>query len=684
LEERRPETGHRLGYLPALDGIRGLAVLAVLFFHGDIIRGGYLGVDAFFVLSGFLITSLLLAEIRDTRRVDLRAFWLRRARRLLPALFATLLGVAVFAALFASATELDRIRSDALATLGYVANWNSIAADHGYWSLFNAPSPLEHTWSLAIEEQFYLVWPIVMFLVVVCVRRVARWTPIRWRVDAYEDTTTPMTRRLPVPPVAFVLCLGLATASAYAMWARYDPSNTSRAYLGTDTRAASILIGAALAAFLAWRGPARRVGTRVALEVTALASAAALGVAWVLLDGQSELLYRGGFWLCGLGAAAVIASAAHPQPGVVARVLSVWPLRALGIISYGLYLWHWPTYVAMSEERTNLEGNALLAARIAVSILLATVSYFLLERPIRRGAFSGRRIAVAAPMTAAACALALVVATSGATTRSVAALPSVVSNPGAPEAPVARVDSALTTAASRLPERAAPRILVVGDSVAGSIVDVGWLVQSQYGVSLSKAIYPGCVLTPHVVDQRISIHRELQPGFAQSCEPTWYDGVRRFIPDLIVMIYGTGAAFTDLSIDGHWSTPCDPVYRSWYLRELTAIARRLGRTSAELWISRMPPMEADWLPDDANDRIRCLNQVHQEIADALPHVELLDLAEKVCPSGRCPKEFEGKLMRFDGMHFSTPAAVWLARWLIGEVLTAEPAESSHRVLPHLD
>jgi peptidoglycan/LPS O-acetylase OafA/YrhL len=149
-------------HLPALDGLRGLAVLGVLVFHGGHLRGGYLGVDAFFVLSGFLITSLLLVEADRTGRIGLRAFWARRFKRLLPALVVFVLGMAVYAAVLASASELGRIRSDALATLGYVANWNAIFRQHGYWELFSSPSPLEHTWSLAIEEQFYLVWPLVV------------------------------------------------------------------------------------------------------------------------------------------------------------------------------------------------------------------------------------------------------------------------------------------------------------------------------------------------------------------------------------------------------------------------------------------------------------------------------------------------------------------------------------------
>src|SRR5262245_31240578 len=153
-------------HLPALDGLRGLAVIGVLLFHDNQrLKGGYLGVDLFFVLSGYLITSLLLAEFSATARIDLKAFWVRRARRLFPALLALLLAVSLYAKVLAAPNELVRIRGDGIATIAYVANWRAIYAGHSYWAMFAAPSPLEHTWSLAIEEQFYVLWPLLTFLV---------------------------------------------------------------------------------------------------------------------------------------------------------------------------------------------------------------------------------------------------------------------------------------------------------------------------------------------------------------------------------------------------------------------------------------------------------------------------------------------------------------------------------------
>src|SRR5688572_19999684 len=198
-----------LRHMPALDGLRGLAVAGVVLCHAGHLTGGYLGVDLFFVLSGFLITSLLLTERRDTGRISLSGFWARRARRLLPALFGMLAGVAVYAAVWADRAELDPIRADALATLGYVANWRAIFAGNGYWDVFSAPSPLEHTWSLAIEEQFYLVWPLAVLALLWVGRGSAR--------------------------AVLTGSLALGAASAAWMIASYTPGDDpQRVYLGTD------------------------------------------------------------------------------------------------------------------------------------------------------------------------------------------------------------------------------------------------------------------------------------------------------------------------------------------------------------------------------------------------------------------------------------------------------------------
>jgi peptidoglycan/LPS O-acetylase OafA/YrhL len=253
-----------LSHEPALDGLRGVAVAAVVAFHLGHLEGGFLGVDLFFVLSGFLITSLLLTEARWRGRVDLRRFWARRARRLLPALLVMLVGVAVLLMAFTPDGDRPRFRGDALATLGYAANWERMAGDLTYWDIFTQPSPLDHTWSLAIEEQFYLLWPLVALAV---------W---RWRP---RSGASHRARRLGA------IAVGAALASLVLLGLTYSPVDTSRAYFGTDTRIGATLGGAALATVVA--GRARRQGRpSAALDVAAALALVVIGWSLTAVDGQ--------------------------------------------------------------------------------------------------------------------------------------------------------------------------------------------------------------------------------------------------------------------------------------------------------------------------------------------------------------------------------------------------------------
>ena len=379
-------------------------MVAVLLYHGGVERagGGFLGVDVFFVLSGYLITSLLLAEGGATGRIDLRAFWIRRARRLLPALALVLAAVAVYAAVAAAGDEVARIRRDGLATLLYVANWRMVIGGDSYFETLAVPSPLRHAWSLAIEEQWYVVWPLVVGLV--------------WR----------RPRRL--------LAVTLVGAAASAVVMAAVSSDPSRAYYGTDARAQALLLGGALALVPAWRG-ARHAGVLGLAVVTAMV---------VLVDDATTWLYRGGFTLVAVASAAVVAAAVAPD-GPVRALLSTRALRAVGRTSYGLYLWHWPLFVLLTPDRAGVDGGALLAVRLAVTGAVAYLSYSLVERPIREGRLRLPRPRVAAPALGAAVAVALVLTTiPAARPPVVAAAPAVA---GAPRVLVVGDSVAMTLAA---------------------------------------------------------------------------------------------------------------------------------------------------------------------------------------------------------------------------------------------
>jgi peptidoglycan/LPS O-acetylase OafA/YrhL len=369
------ERAPRIPHLRALDGLRGIAVLAVVLYHfsPDVVPGGFLGVDMFFVLSGFLITSLLVAEREGTGHTALRDFWIRRARRLFPALLLVLGAVGLWAVLKANPLEADRLRDDGLATLGYVANWRFVFSGQSYLEQFVGvgPSPLRHTWSLAIEEQFYLVWPLVVAgLGVLLVRRAAR-----------AGRPTVSLRRALIG-----LCLGLAVVSVVVMAVLFTPGDDpSRVYYGTDSRAHLLLIGGALGAASAGILAVARAHLRRVLVVAGCVAVVGLVVAFLTIDPTDSWLYDAGYGGIAIGVALIIAAAGQPGVNPLARVLSVRPLVGLGLISYGVYLWHWPIAVWFTPARTGLDGVGLFALRAALTLVVSLASYFLVEMPVRRG-----------------------------------------------------------------------------------------------------------------------------------------------------------------------------------------------------------------------------------------------------------------------------------------------------------
>ncbi len=355
----------RMPHLPGLDGLRAFAVIGVLLYHAGVswLPGGFLGVEVFFVISGYLITALLLSEWKRTGRLDLKTFWLRRARRLLPALFLLLAVSFSYAVLFLPG-EVAGLRNDVLAALGYVTNWYYIFGHTSYFQTVGRPSLLQHLWSLAVEEQFYLLWPILLGLGLTRLRRYRLLTAI----------------------------LAGAAVSTGLMALLYQPdADPSRLYYGTDTRAAGLLIGAALAfVWTPWRREAwqgRKSGD-VSIVLN-LVGGAALGLlVWFGLNiGEYDaFLYRGGFALVALTTAVLIAVVVHPLAHLGPALLDIPPVRWFGLRSYGLYLWHWPVLtVTRPELDVNLDGWPLLVVRLGLTVGLAELSYRFVEAPVRAG-----------------------------------------------------------------------------------------------------------------------------------------------------------------------------------------------------------------------------------------------------------------------------------------------------------
>jgi peptidoglycan/LPS O-acetylase OafA/YrhL len=385
----RTGKGVRLPYLPGLDGLRALAVIAVLLYHVELpwIPGGFLGVEVFFVISGYLITSLLLAEWRAEGSVDLKAFWLGRARRLLPALYLLVVVTLAYAVLFLP-EEVAGLRSDALAAFGYVTNWYLVFNHESYFEAVGRPSLLKHLWSLAVEEQFYLFWPVLFWL------------------GTSLGATRLRQRRV------LLGALGGAALSVLLMAILHVPgADPSRLYYGTDTRAAGLLIGAALAFVWAPGGtrryPAdrrlaegsvlgrgtirRRWGwlTPTLLDALGLIALGSLVYFSLSLGEYDPFLYRGGLALVSLSSAALIMAIAYPHTRLGGGLLGWAPLRWIGERSYGIYLWHWPIFmITRSQLDVPLEGLPLLILRLGATVVLADLSYRYVETPIRRGALS--------------------------------------------------------------------------------------------------------------------------------------------------------------------------------------------------------------------------------------------------------------------------------------------------------
>ncbi|MEP7050515.1 MAG: acyltransferase family protein [Pseudomonadota bacterium] len=349
------------GYVSALDGLRALSVLAVIGFHAEIpdLGGGFLGVEVFFVISGYLITHLLLLEHAARARISLPRFWLRRARRLLPALF-TLLAMTLVAGLALASDTLRQTRSDAIAALLYVSNWWQVAQQRSYFMEVERPPLLLHLWSLAVEEQFYLIWPLLLALLARHARRF-------------------------VAPVAL---LGAALSTLW-MAHLFDPHlDPTRVYVGTDTRLSGLLLGSALAAWLP--GPGRAgSATRASTvrELLALAGLAGLFWAFLRLDSHAPALYRGGLALVDLASCALIAGILVPT--FAARALGARPCAWLGRRSYGLYLWHWPVF-AVTRPELDIPWGAvwLVPLRLALTFALAEACYRFVETPVRQGGLS--------------------------------------------------------------------------------------------------------------------------------------------------------------------------------------------------------------------------------------------------------------------------------------------------------
>jgi peptidoglycan/LPS O-acetylase OafA/YrhL len=632
-------------YRPALDGIRAVAVLAVIAYHvSGHLPGGFLGVDAFFVLSGYLITSLLLDGFGKRGLGSLADFWTRRGRRLLPALLIVVAACAVVTGANDPAQSFAARRADMISTLFYYANWHFIAVDQSYFAMFTGASPLRHVWSLAIEEQFYLVWPLLLFGAL----RVTRG------------------RNVPL----LVLIFAGTVVSAVDMALRFDAANPSPAYYATDARAQQLLIGAGLAVLLAARGkPPGGLIERFAARWWPLVVAALAGLV-LFTHADASWYFRGGAALFALVVALLLLIVELHPDSIPAALLSLRPVRWVGKISYGLYLWHWPIIVWLADPSIALAPRAKQVLEVAATFVLATASFYVVERPIRYGKVPWIRVS-RVRFAAAISVCVLIVA-------EVAVRPTTIGSP------------ALALAIADASDAPCPQ----GSPLAGGFV---WCVRAAgagpnapvvatAGDSTARALDPGLRALAmargwryvQVAQNGCSFLALLFPPSRDSKGLAQARGCESGIPKLIADVLGRASPrlwiYSDrwpevemLRADGTYLGPLDSRRERPIALALADTLRRLTSRGAQIVLIGQPP------PGEPADcalhrTIVCgspafstrdpvtaeVDKIYQRVAATMPgRVVYGTVSDLLCPgSGSCPAEVGGQLARFDGVHYT--------------------------------
>jgi len=690
------------GYIPALDGVRALSLAAILVFHSHFpwAKGGFLGVTVFFTLSGFLITSLLLTERERTGTIGLRAFWVRRARRLAPAVLVLFALVTVFLATGVLDSK-SSVAGDALATAGWSANWRFVLSGQSYGDMFSQPTPFQHMWSLAVEEQFYLLFPGFLLLLLGRSERVHRWR-------------------------AGLVVLGCVGLSTWLCAFLSHPGAVERSYYGTDTRMAEPFVGVLLALLLSRGGMVRPLHryTRAGLDLAAVGSLVALALLVHGYGQYSHSLYTGGLLLVAVLTAVLLTGVTQPG-SLVGKVLGLPPLAFLGKISYGGYVFHWPVFLWLTPDRTGLSEWPLFAMRVAVTLAVAVLSYAIIEEPVRLSKKLQVSIAIPAWAASTTTALAAIVLASGAVavphpasasaTTAAGSAPSVLpQTPARTHAPVVHARSAprataaathgATTSPAGSPSAAAGhsaaaspsathsppakppvtstapkntvRIAVVGDSLADNLGGglIAWS-KTASNVVVKNFAKPGCPIG-------LGGMRRWPDGWEQqwntSCE--WWDhpdstGMQQLNalnPQVIVVQDGMNE-LVERQLDS-WPSYLragDPTFDSWLLSEYQRAIQTLNPTGNRT-VLFLNAVCANWnrtphfqgFSPELNSRVTALNRDYDQL-HADTGVTIEDLRGNICPGGRYSDTVDGVSdARPDGYHLSTDAALAVAtNWL---------------------
>jgi peptidoglycan/LPS O-acetylase OafA/YrhL len=626
--------------ISALDGLRAVALLIIMGYHFGVgwLQGGFFSLDIFYVLSGYLITGLLVSEYRKRSAIKLSAFWLRRARRLLPALLIVLVAVTLLVRFVSAPGLYIDFRWSALSALFYYSNWWQIASSSNYFVATGAVSPLTHTWSLAVEEQFYLVWPLVVLAVM----------------------TLSRTFRRGIRVLLVVSVLG-AVASALEMALLYNPTaNTTRLYFGTDTHAQSILVGSVLACAMTIiqmrRGhegmapAARSASARTILVLVGLAGLAGTLILTYTLDGTSAVDYRGGFMLSALSAAAIITAAVCVPSGVIARGLSLRPLVWVGTISYGAYLWHYPVFVYLNADQTGLNGLWLLALRFASTFALAAASYYLVERPIMYGTFwrsikaLGPSLVLMGGTVAVIVVGTLVPATAAVQVGRFRAPPT----RSGPPVVVVLGDSTAYTVGFALAATAPPGTRVVNGGLFGCGMVIGTSVSND-PPKPELAMFPDCNVTTPASGQWPAVDART---------------VAITTPGDVVLFFAGTWETQDILRNGQWTNIEVPSYQRYVLDQMRLAARIGTAHGAHFDFTTMPVLEAgaaqhaeSAYPENATKRRLIYDGLIRKVAAEFPgKVSVIDYGKVLAPQGVYTEDLDGVQVRtVDGIHTPTYA-----------------------------
>jgi peptidoglycan/LPS O-acetylase OafA/YrhL len=685
-----------LPHVSGLDGLRGLAVVAVILYHGGVswAPGGFLGVELFFVLSGFLITSLLLAEWARSTTIVLRSFWARRARRLLPALFALVLVIGIYYALAGSTKAVPGLEDDGISTLLYFNNWHQIVNGTNYFAASGPVSPLQHTWSLAIEEQFYLVWPLLVLGLLALTRR--RGASERRSLQ-----------------VLLGVSLTGALLSATDMALLFAGGHgVDRVYYGTDTRAGGLLLGASLAIALAIRRRHPRPDTRFVLtaarrrvlDIAAVGGLAAIAAGIWLFNGSTPWMYPYG--LLGLDAAAlvVILTVVTMPTALVSRLLSLAPLRGVGLISYGLYLWHFPLFLWLDETSTGLTGMSLLLLRLAVTLGVSLISYWVIEQPIRRGRRPAWLLRSLVPVGAGAAFTSLAVASAAASlpvgTPAASKLPKAPAQLRGSDLPCTQTltDTAQIGLSPVAPDQEAKfeykalgssslvwsgsstktfntcpakRVMLIGDSLAFTIGLPMMDNEQSYGVQLANAAKLGCAFsTKGELD--VNGTYEDPPAGCSTALSQWAQDEKQLRAQEVVIELGYRDEF-----DWRWGNKVvhlgQPAFDAYVQHQIDRYVQVLGRSGVKILFLSVPYTHPPDQPDGSAapaasaQRHTLINSMLEQEAREHPQtVRVLDIDDTISPGNHYDARVDGQLCRFDGIHFSVFCSKLLEPSVLGE------------------